>query len=110
MTGNAILRGGLEIRQGLVLYMAMTTCHLGMISCQLEGDGIVIEIMAKSIHSIMTSQAICPVILYMALSKAGIYLSMTFGAIVLVITGVVLGMAIDTNEWRSITFNLVSGQ
>ncbi len=96
--------GGFKIYQGLIIFVALLACCIGMISCQLECDGIMIEIMTKSINSVMTGQTICPEILYVALRKAGINLVVTCVAVALVITGVVLGMAIDANEWRSVAF------
>jgi hypothetical protein len=109
MAGNAVLRCGFEVCQGFVINVALPASYLGMIPFQLECDGIVIEIMTEGIYSIMTCQTICPEILKVILRKTGINLGMTSAAIALVITGVALGMAIDTNELRSIAFNLVSG-
>jgi hypothetical protein len=109
MAGNAVLRCGFEVCQGFVIIVALPASYLGMIPFQLECDGIVIEIMTEGIYSIMTCQTICPEILKVILRKTGINLGMTSAAIALVITGVALSMAIDTNELRSIAFNLVSG-
>jgi hypothetical protein len=66
--------------------------------------------MTKAVHPIMARQAICPEIQSVGMSKVGINLCVTSDAVVLIIIGVAFGMAIDTTEGGSITFDLIGGQ
>ena len=60
MTGKAILRCSLHIRNGAVIDVTACTFDLGMLTNQVERHSVMVEVCAMRIDTIMTGHAVCP--------------------------------------------------
>ena len=58
MTGNTILRGGLQVRDLARIEVALRTDHVRMFACQLECKPIMVEIISIAVDTIMTGEAV----------------------------------------------------
>lgn len=102
MAGEAVFGRRCEIRQRLRVVMASVAGEASVLPGERECKTGVSERLAKTVHSIMAAKTIRTVGDKVSLNEAGIDLSMTAGACLLIEGPDVSRMAILTHECRSI--------
>jgi len=60
MTGETILRRGLQIQHATSIQMTFRASYICMFASQIKCEYGMVEIISELIHSIMTGKAICP--------------------------------------------------
>jgi hypothetical protein len=90
----AILLGGWEIAQCARIVMALVTGKSHMPALELEGESIVVKVIPKTVHAIMTVQAGCPVCQAMSGHKGEIRLAMAGIAGIEIEPGDILSVAV----------------
>ena len=110
VTGVASLGCRFEIGDAAGAGVAGPTGQLGMLSCQLECDGIMIKIVPVCVNPVVAGQAIIPISQEMRLHKIRLNLLMANRTDGLVKFGIAISVTGTANKGRTIRLDLVGGE